>query len=110
MNLTANLGYNFSSRADITDFMSAAAGVGLPVYRSISLMGEVSTEQAFIADADNIRESLIKANLGSMATISKSIMVYGSVGQSLYASDQLNHTYILAGIKLITGDPVVSKE
>ncbi len=100
--LTANLGYNISSKSDTANFVSAAVGIGLPLLKFTSIMGELSTEQAVTKNSDDLREQLVKADLGVLTSINSKFLVYGSIGQSLSSSDQQNHSYILAGIRLLT--------
>jgi hypothetical protein len=102
INLTANLGYNFSSKTDVTDYVSAALGIGLPVARRVAVMGEVSTEQGTRNSVDGIRNQLVKMNLGAMGIVNKQILLYSSIGQSLYSSDDQIHSYLLAGIRILT--------
>ena len=103
VNLTANLGYNVSTKEDVSNFVSASVGVGSPVLRRLSVMGELTTEQAISRNSDEARQQLVKADLGVMGTISKKFLLFGSVGHSLYASDELDHTYVLGGFRVVTG-------
>jgi hypothetical protein len=98
--LTANAGYNISTKAETKNFVSVAAGVGMPLIARIAIMGEISTEQSIEKNADGLREQLVKANLGLMSPIYKRVLIYGSVGQSLYSSDDKVHNYVLAGLRL----------
>ena len=66
-------------------------------------MGEITTIQALASNAEDVREQLVKANVGMMGTINKDLFLYGSVGQSLYSSDNLNHNYVLAGVRVMAG-------
>lgn len=103
LSLTGNLGYNLSTKADTANFLSAALGVGTPILRNVSLMGELETEQATSRIDDASRAQLLRADLGAMTTISKNFILFGAVGHSLVASDTFEHTYVLAGIQLLAG-------
>ena len=103
--MTANLGYNISTKSDTADFVSAAVGVGVPLNRRLAIMGELSTEQAVATTVEKNREQLSKAVVGAILTISDRFLLFGSVGQSLYSSDHKNHTYVLAGIRIMAGGP-----
>ena len=103
--MTANLGYNISTKSDTADFVSAAVGVGVPLNRRLAIMGELSTEQAVTTNVENIREQLSKAVVGAIVTVSDRFMLFGSVGQSLYSSDHKDHTFVLAGIRIMAGGP-----
>lgn len=98
--LTANLGYNLSSKTEVQSYLSAALGVGAPLSAKVSLMGELSTEQAFSKSADGVREQLVKLNLGSIVSVMKGLSIFGSIGESLASSDQKNHTYFLTGVRI----------
>jgi hypothetical protein len=101
--LTANVGYNSSSRTDTQDSVFLSTGVGFPLLRNVSIMGEISTERALTKNADDMREELVKVNLGMLGTINKYLFLYGSFGESLVSSDHLSHTYALAGVRFLTG-------
>lgn len=100
--LTANVGYNISSRADTKNSVFLLTGIGMPLLKKISMMGELSTEQALKKNSDDIREQLVKANFGLVAPINKRFFLYGSLGRSLFSSDGEKHTYALAGIRFVT--------
>jgi hypothetical protein len=106
--MTANLGYNISSKADTKDFVSALIGIGSPISNKAAVMAEFSTEQA-VSKLDGTRDQLFKTDVGVMATISKSLLVFGAVGHSLYASDSLQHTYALTGLRIYAGGPSASE-
>lgn len=98
--MTANVGYSFASRGSVPSFVSALVGLGYPIFSKLSVMGEIATEQAVTIGDDGVRDQLIKANVGLIGAIYRQILLYGSVGQSLYASDDRKRTYVLAGIRL----------
>lgn len=102
INLTANLGYNISTKADTANFVSASVGVGAPLLNKLAVMGELTTEQAVTTVSDEVRAQLFKADLGIMTTISRQFLLFAAVGHSLYASDTQDHTYALAGFRLLT--------
>jgi hypothetical protein len=101
--MTTNLGYNISSRADTENSVFVATGLGVPVLRNLSLMGEVSAEEALTKNTEDVREELVKVNVGMVATVSKHFFLFGSLGESIISSDHLNHTYALAGVRILTG-------
>lgn len=103
VNMTANIGYNASSKADTENYLSAALGVGAPLFRKVSILGEVSTEQAFESQADSGRQQLVKANLGAIGTLSKHFLLFTSLGHSLLSSDGVDHSYVLAGFRVLAG-------
>jgi hypothetical protein len=103
VNLSANFGYNISTKEEVKDFISAAVGVGMPLFRRISVLSEISTEQALSARVEEDRDQIVKAAVGLVGPISNKFLLFGSVGRSLYSSDQLDHTFVLAGFKLLTG-------
>jgi hypothetical protein len=103
IDLTANLGYNLSNKADTADFVSASVGVGTPILNNVAMMGALTTEQAVAAISDDARAQLVRADVGVMTTISRQFLIFGSVGRSLVASDTQDHTYALAGIRLLAG-------
>lgn len=96
----ANLGYNFSTKAELPDFISAVIGFGMPVRSKISMMAELTSEKSLLQNSSGIRAELYRANLGFITTFVKHVLVFGSVGQSLSSSDNVNHTYVLAGIRV----------
>lgn len=100
---TGNVGYNVSSRADTESSVYFATGIGLPLFRNISIMGELSDEEAVAKNADGIRENLVKINLGMLGSLNKYIFLYGSLGESLVSSDHLSHTYAVVGARFLTG-------
>ncbi|MBC7464421.1 MAG: hypothetical protein H7256_00380 [Bdellovibrio sp.] len=98
--LTTNLGYTKSTNPNVVDTAFFAAGLGMPLYKKISIMGELATEQA-LKKQDDVRDQLVKANIGVMSPITKNLFVYGSVGQSIFSSDEKTHTYVLAGVRVL---------
>lgn len=100
--LATNIGYSKSSDKNIADMASLATGVGMPLFSKVSIMAELSTEQA-MTNREDIREQIIIANFGAMTSITKNIFLYGSLGKSLYASDEKDHTYFLTGIRVLAG-------
>ncbi len=103
INLTANLGYHLSSKADTASFISAAVGVGMPIHRRIALMGELETEQAIALDAIGVRGQILKANIGFLGAVSQTFSLFASLGHSLYSSDLMGHTYLLVGVRILAG-------
>jgi hypothetical protein len=103
IDITADLGYNFSTKPDTADFVSASIGIGTPVLNKLVVMGELTTEQAIATISDEGRSQLVRTDLGAMTMVSKRLMLFGAVGRSWVASDSLDHTYALAGIRLLTG-------
>jgi len=99
---TGNLAYNYSTKADTRNFAFIAAAIGVPLLKKLSMMGELSTVQALEDNSDGARAQLVKANVGLIGTLNKQLLLYGSVGESLYSSDNLNHTYVLAGVRVLT--------
>ena len=105
VDLTANLGYNISTKDDTADFISASVGLGTPLSQNLSIMGELVTEQAVAVVPDEARAQVVIANVGMMGTISRQFMLFGAIGRSLYASDTQTHTYGLVGFRLLAGGP-----
>lgn len=101
VNLTANFGYNVSTKDDTANSMSAAVGVGMPLIHRLSVMGELSTEQALARNSDNIREQETRATIGMMGMVSKRFLLFGSLGHSLQASESVDHLYTLAGFRFL---------
>jgi hypothetical protein len=66
-------------------------------------MGELATEQATAVFEEESREELIKANVGVVGKVAKKVLLFGAVGHSLFASDNLSHTYGLVGMRLNFG-------
>jgi hypothetical protein len=99
--LSLNLGYNISTKSDVQNYLSASTGLGLPLFRHLAIMGELSTDQTVLENNEGTREQLVKANIGFMAPITKWFLAYTSLGESLYSTDQKNHTYAIAGIRLL---------
>lgn len=102
VDLTANFGYNISTKADTADFVSASAGVGTALSNRVAVMGELTTEQGVVSIENQARAQLLRADAGMMTTISRQFLLFGAVGRSLVASDEQDHTYILGGIRLIS--------
>jgi hypothetical protein len=102
INLTANLGYNLSTKSDITNFVNAAIGIAVPVHRKIAIMGEISSQQGTAKLEFDSRQSLVKLNAGLIATVSRTVLIFASAGRSVYTSDQNPHSYVLAGLRLST--------
>ncbi len=99
--MSANLGYNISSKADTANFTSASVGVGAPLFMRASLMAELATEQATATIGSNPREHLTRADIGVIGPLGKYVMLFGAVGHSLAASDSLAHTYITSGVRVL---------
>jgi hypothetical protein len=102
--MSLNLAFNFSSRADTANSVLAAAAVGAPLFQKVSIMAEVATEQAVRTVGDDPRAQLVKMNIGFMGPVSKHLGAFGSFGRSLVSSDQKEHTYVLAGLRVLLGD------
>ena len=102
INITANLGYNLSTKSDITNYISAAVGVAVPVHHRIALMAELSSQQGTAKLDFESRQSLVKINTGFIATVSRTVLIFASGGRSIYTSDQIPHSYVLAGLRLST--------
>jgi hypothetical protein len=102
--LSANLGYNISTKSDVSDFVSAAVGVGAPLFMKTSILAELVTTQAFRPIGEDPVDRLLKADVGIMGPVTKSIVLYASVGKSLYTSDQRDHTYFVGGFRILTGE------
>ncbi len=98
--MTTNLGYNISAKPETRDYVSFSAGVGMPLSGKVSAMGELSTEQAVSKNSDGLREQLLKANVGMIVSVYKQFSVFGSMGRSLYSTDENSHTYFLTGIRI----------
>lgn len=99
--MTANLGYNLSTKSDTADFVSAAVGVGAPLFGKASLLAEIATEQAVAHLAEDPREQVVKINLGLMGPVGKHFALFGSMGRSVIASDERNHIYLLSGFRFL---------
>ena len=100
---TANLGFNISTKPDTANFLSASVGVGTPILRRVSIMGELATEQAMVMIADEARAKIVKAGVGIIGTINDQFLIFGSFGHSLSTSDSYDHTYGLVGFRLLAG-------
>lgn len=103
VDLTANLGYNVSTKSDVGNFVSASVGIGTPIFRRVSIMGEFATEQAMSTIADEARSQVVKADIGMVGTLSRNFLLFGALGHSLSASDSLDHSYGLVGFRLLSG-------
>ncbi len=103
INMTVNLAYNISTKADTTDFFSGAVGMGVPARHGLAVMAELALEHALSGDAEGVRSQLLKSKLGLIATLNKKFLILGSMGHSLYSSDHLDHSYVLAGIRILEG-------
>ena len=97
--MTANLGYNISTRPDTLDFVSAAVGVGAPFIKSSSILMELATEQAARRAGDDPRQQLLKLDVAATVPLNKNFLLFGSLGHSLIASDELDHSYVLTGFR-----------
>ncbi len=104
MMFTGNLGYQLFSRGDSLDRILMSAGVGFPISRYVAFMSELSTEQHLARNSEGSREQLDKLNVGILGSVHKSIMAFGSMGESIYSSDHKNHSYLLVGVRLL-GEP-----
>lgn len=101
--LTVNLGYNIDTRVDGHDVISVASGIGFPLSRRLSLMGEISTEQSLSKAEEAPREQLVKANIGAVGIVTRRWLMFGSLGTSLVSADGKEHLYALSGIRWLTG-------
>lgn len=102
--LTGNIGYNISTRAETQNYLSAALGVGAPLVGRSAILMEVATQQALTVKADEARQQLVKLDLAATTPVNKNFLVFASVGHSLTASDTLNHTYVVSGIRWLPGE------
>lgn len=103
INMTANVGYNISTKFGTADYVSAAIGVGMPLMNRIGMMGELSTEQGVALNSDAIRDGILKADVGAIGTLTKQIFLFGSIGHSLVSSYTNDHTYALLGFRVLAG-------
>lgn len=102
--LTGNAGYNLSTRADTANFVSAAVGIGTPLFGKTSILAEIATQQALSKDSDEPRQQLVKSDLALMGPVGKHFVLFGSVGRSLVASDERDHTYFVSGVRFLPGE------
>jgi hypothetical protein len=102
--MTANVGYNISTKADTANFGSAAVALGAPLVGQTSILAEIVTEQALKHINDDPREQVLKLNVGLMSPVGKHFIIFGSVGRSLATSDGQDHTYVLSGFRLLAGE------
>jgi hypothetical protein len=102
--LTGNIGYNLSTRADTQNYVSGALGIGAPLAGKTSVLFEIATEQALKGTAEDPRQEIVKADVAAMGPLNKHLLLFGLVGQSLVASDNLDHTYVLTGFRYLPGD------
>ena len=98
--MTTNLCYNISSKSDTSNSVSLLAGLGMPLSSKISMMAELSTDQAVTQNSEGVRDQLVKSDVGMMVKVFKQVLLFGSVGGSLYSSDQNHHTYFSTGIRI----------
>lgn len=113
VDLTVNLSYTHSGNPDLRDSGGASAGIGVPLTQRLSIMGEITTDQAVGFDSEGVRKSLLKLDVGVVTTVSKQFLLFGAVGHSLASSDHLDHEYALVGFRVLAGtgvpnDPVVA--
>ena len=105
--VTGNVGYNISTHAGTESYMSAALGLGLPLLKNVALLGEVSTEQAFGNNMENVREGYLKGNIGLMGPVNDHLVWVAAVGRTFDSTmmDDPNHTCVLLGVRLLAGGP-----
>jgi len=97
--MTGNLGYNISTRLDTQDFVSAAVGIGAPFIKASSISMELVTQQASRWAGDDPRQQLVKLDVAATLPLNKNLLVFGLLGHSLIASDELDHFYVLTGFR-----------
>ncbi len=95
----ANIAYSIANNGDAKDFLSMAAGIGVPLTRKTAIMGEIATEQALGSTAEEPREAVVIANVGIKTPFIKDYSFYASVGISLMSSDGQQHFYALSGLQ-----------
>jgi hypothetical protein len=71
-------------------------GVGRALTRKLAVMGEIRTESSF----DFQRHQLAAVNVGLIRGI-RNIVVYMRLGRSLLSDDEVSHTYLWGGLKLL---------
>lgn len=98
--MTSNVSYNLSTKPDTANYIGLSTGIGLPLSSKVSVMTEISTEQAMAKNNDDIREQLVKADIGMIYKAFKEVSFFGSFGKSLVSSDDITHTYFVSGIRL----------
>ena len=98
--LTTNLSYNISTEADTPGTLSVLAGLGMPLSSKVTIMGELSADESVAQNASGTRDQLIKADVGLMGPVSKNVILFGSLGESIYSSDSKNHGYFVCGVRL----------
>jgi hypothetical protein len=105
--ITANLGYNISTVPATEDYVSASFGVGFPLTSGLALMVEASTVQALTRNMENVRESMVKANVGLFGRINEHLLLLGALGESYSSSnaDDSAHTCLILGVRILAGGP-----
>ena len=98
--LTGNVGYSSTNQHEASDMMSAGIGIGAAIRSKLSFMADLVSERAVSKNKDGIHEEMTRANFGVMTPIYKDMILFGSIGQSLHSSDDLKHSFFLAGIRL----------
>ena len=112
LDLTADLAYTLSKKPGTPDYVSGSIALGSPLTDRIGIMGEIATDQSFALDPEGTRQSIVKADLGLVTTISKKFLLFGAIGHSIATSDNVGHAYGLVGFRVLAGtgvpnDPVV---
>jgi hypothetical protein len=105
--ITANLGYNISTVPSTADYISASFGVGFPLTSGLAVMAEASTEQALTRNMDNVRDSVVKANVGLFGRVNDHLLLLGALGESYSASNANDsmHTCVILGVRILAGGP-----
>ena len=97
--MTGKLGYNISTRLGTQDFVFAAVGIGAPFIKASSISMELVTQRASRRAGDDPRQQLVKLDVAATLPLNKNLLVFGLLGHSLLASDELDHSYVLTGFR-----------
>jgi len=98
--LLGNLGYNRVTGSDAPDSLKIGIGAGIPLFNKLAVMCDLIGEQSFTDNPETEkRDKLLKTEIGFMRPIGKTLLAYGSVGRSLYSSDDTVHLYGLLGLR-----------
>jgi hypothetical protein len=72
-------------------------GLGLTVTRKFAAMVELHSESRF----DLAHDRLLAVNIGLMRAVGHTVVLYTTVGRSLFSDDGLEHTYAGVGVKVL---------
>ena len=98
--LTGNVGYNWINGSSAPDFVNVSLGAGIPLSNKLAVMCDLVGEYSLSDNPETEKyDRLLKGELAVMMPLGNVLTAYGTIGRSLYTSENEDHTYFVLGLR-----------